>query len=127
MVRALVVAALLSAGVARADTSAPAASAGWERACETRLRSAVEEWDRKLDFPSLDLFRRWDWNVGDDDVELRYRHSRTNEDYLIRVSSGRVATFRARSAPGFRARDAFLKIFRPALDACSFGARTKNP
>jgi hypothetical protein len=120
-VRVLVVAALLSAGIARADTSTPTASAGWEHDCETQLRRAADEWDRGLDFASVDLFRRWDWNVGDDAIELRYRHSRTGEDYSIRISPGgrgRVVTVRSRGKTARREREAFLRVFRPALDAC---------
>jgi hypothetical protein len=117
MVRALVVAVALGAGVARADIAAPRTGAGWVRACETHLRRAADEWDRGLDFPSVDLFRRWDWNVGDETIELHYHHSRMDADYRIHVSrDGWSLTRKATSSR--RDADAFLKTFRPALAAC---------
>ena len=116
--RALVVVVALG-GVARADVSAPTAG-GWVRACETRLRRVADEWDRRLDFASVDLFRRWDWSVGDETIALGYRHSRTGQDYRVRITvadwslrrmiHGRLAAL----APD----DPFLLLFRPALDAC---------
>jgi hypothetical protein len=114
MVRLVVL--ILSMSVASADTTVP--RAGWVPACEARLREAADEWDRGLDFATLDLFRHWDWQVGDDRVELRYRNVRTNEDYRIRISSRRVASFHMNGRAERLRVAAFVKRFRPAVDAC---------
>ena len=46
---------------------------------------------------------------------------RPAEVLLTRVGHGRIATLRAAGMAGLKHRDAFFKVFRPALDACLAG------
>ena len=140
--RIFLFAALLTCGIAHAD--APS-SEGWIRSCENRLRQAAhayrpqpteyDRWEWKvaegavivryhLEHAELDYqitvestsqkSHPWQTHI----VHNQRFPEMVDEWSLTKVDRGRAATFRAAGMAGMKERDAFLKIFRPALDAC---------
>lgn len=137
-------AALLSLRTASADPGTAPPSAGWIRDCESKLREAAatyrpesehERWQWKIGDGSLELryeslHAELDYQITVTATSQRSHPWRTqivrnprvpevvDEWVLTRVYRGRVATFRAAGMAGLKDRDSFLKVFRPALDAC---------
>jgi hypothetical protein len=146
VLRILVVASVVIVGVARADAPSPGDS--WARTCEAGLRRAarvygqsaaeLERWEWTVDDHGVklhyyQLHAELDYDVTVEPSAARSHPWRTrsvhnkqfpevvDERSTTRAKHGRVATFRASGMAGMKERDAFFKVFRPALESCLAG------
>ena len=144
--RAIGLTALLVVGTAHADPSAsPPSRDAWVAACEAQLRAAAavyqpkptayDRWEwhvadhgvtlrhevtvAELLFevtaaPTSEKSHPWRTDV----VRNKQFPEVVDEIDLTRVVRGRAVTFRAAGMAGLKERDAFVKVFRPALESC---------